>query len=68
MTIISQSLDNHYYYYLLLLELLCCDIHNLDITNERKEVLKTRIKNYTFSSFNSYNENGAPLNLTADKF
>ena len=32
------------------------EIHNLDITNEKKEVLKTRIKDFAFSSFNSYNE------------
>ena len=45
-------------------ELLYRDIHNVDITNEKKEVLKTRIKYCAFSSFNSYNENSAPLNLT----
>ena len=49
-------------------ELLCRDIHNLDITNEKKEVLKTKIKDCAFSSFNSYNENGAPLNLTPEEF
>ena len=54
--------------YLLLFELLYRDIHNLDITNEKKEVLKTRIKDYAFSSFNSYYENGAPLNLTPEEF
>ena len=54
--------------YLLPFELLYRDIHNLDITNEKKEVLKTKIKNCAFSSFNSYNENGAPLNLTPEEF
>ena len=54
--------------YLLPFELLYRDIHNLDITKEKKEVLKTRIKDCAFSSFNSYNENGAPLNLTSEEF
>ena len=36
-------------------------------TNERTEVLKTRIKDCAFSSFNSYNENGVPLNLTTEE-
>ena len=54
--------------YLLPFELLYRDIHNLDITNEKKEVLKTKIKDCAFSSFNSYNENGAPLNLTPEEF
>ena len=54
--------------YLLPFELLYHDIHNLDITNEKKEVLKTRIKDCAFSSFKSYNENGAPLHLTPEEF
>ena len=54
--------------YLLPFELLYCDIHNLAINNEKKEALKTRIKDCAFSSFNSYNENGAPLNLTPEEF
>ena len=54
--------------YLLPFELLYRDIHDLDFTNENKEVLKTRIKDYTFSSFNSYNENSGPLNLTPEEF
>ena len=54
--------------YLLPFELLYHDIHNLDITMEKKEVLKTRIKDCTFSSFSSYTENGTPLNLTPEKF
>ena len=41
--------------------LLYRDTHNLDITNEKTEVLKTRIKDCACSSFNTYNENGAPL-------
>ena len=53
---------------LLPFELLYCYIHNLDITNEKKEVLKTRIRDCVFSSFNSYNENGAPLTLTLREF
>ena len=54
--------------YLLPFELRYRDIHSLDITNEKKEYLKTRIKDCVFSSFNSYNENGAPLNLTPEEF
>ena len=38
-------------------------MQNLDNTNEKKEVLKTKITNCAFSLFNFYNENGAPLNL-----
>ena len=53
--------------YLLPFELLYRAIHNLDITNEKKEVLKPRIKDCTFSSFNSYNENDEPLNLTPEE-
>ena len=37
-----------YAYYLLPFELLYRDIHNLDITNEKKQVLKTRIKDCVF--------------------
>ena len=54
--------------YLLPFELLYRDIHNLDSTNEKKEVLKTRIKDCAFSSLNSYNENSPPLNLTPEEF
>ena len=36
-------------------------------TNEKKEILKTRIKDCAFPSFNSYNENGVPLNLTTEE-
>ena len=43
--------------YLLPFELSYRDIHNLDITNEKKEVLKIRIKDFVFSSFNFHNEN-----------
>ena len=53
--------------YLLPFELLYRYIHNLDITNEKNKVLKTRIKDCAFSLFNSYNENGAPLNLTSEE-
>ena len=45
-----------------------CDIHNLDIIKEKKEVLKTRTKDCAFSSFNSYNENGTPLKFTLEEF
>ena len=53
--------------YLLPFELLYRDKHNLDITNEKKEVLKTRMKDCAFSSFNSYSENVAPLNLSREE-
>ena len=65
-SILPKTLE--YVDYLLPFELLYRDIHNVDITNEKKEVLKTRIKDCAFSSFNSYNENSAPLNLTAEEF
>ena len=48
--------------------LLYCDLHNLDITNEKKGILKTTFKDCVFSSFNSYRENGKPLNLTPEEF
>ena len=54
--------------HLLAFELFYRDIHSLDITNEEKEFLKTWITDWAFSSFNSYNENGAPLNLTSEEF
>ena len=54
--------------YLLPFELLSRDIHNVDISNVKKEVLKTRIKHCAFFSFNSYNQNEIPLNLTPGKF
>ena len=53
---------------LLSFELLYRDTHNLDITNEKKETLKTRINDCAFCSSNSYKENGAPLNLTPEEF
>ena len=34
----------------------------------KKRSIKTRIKDHAFSSFNSYNESGAPLNLTREEF
>ena len=54
--------------YLLPFELLSRDIHNVDISNVKKEVLKTRIKDCAFFSFNSYNQIEIPLNLTPGKF
>ena len=54
--------------YLLLFELFYRDIHNLDVTNEKKEVLKARIKDCAFSLFNSYNENSPHLDLTPEEF
>ena len=55
-------------WFLLSFELLYRDIRNLDISNEKKEVLKTRITDCAFSLFNSYNENEALLNLTPEEF
>ena len=40
----------------------------MDITSEKIKVLKTSIKDCAFSLFNSYNENGAPSNLTPEDF
>ena len=54
--------------YVLLFELFYHDIHNLDVTNEKKELLKARIKDCPFSLFNSYNENSPHLDLTPEEF
>ena len=43
-------------------------IRSITVLLKRKKVLKTRIKDCAFSSFNPYDENGAPLNLTSEKF
>ena len=64
-TIPDKTLE--YAGYLLPFELLYRDKHNLDITNEKKEVLKIRMKDFAFSLFNSYSENGAPLNLSREE-
>ena len=64
-TIPDKTLE--YAGYLLPFELLYRDKHNLDITNEKKEVLKIRMKDCAFSLFNSYSENGAPLNLSREE-
>ena len=54
--------------FFLLFELLYRDIQNLDVTYQKKQLLKVAIKDSAFSSFNSYNKNGAPLNLTKEEF
>ena len=43
-------------------------MQNLDVTYQKKQLLKLAIKDSAFSSFNSYNKNGAPLNLTKEEF
>ena len=53
---------------LLPFELLYHDIQNLDVTDQKKQLLKARIKDSALSSFNSYNKNNAPLNLTKEEF
>ena len=54
--------------FLLLFELLYCDIQNLDSTDQKKQLLKFRIKDSALSSLNSYNKNSASLNLTKEEF
>ena len=48
--------------FLLSFELLYRDIQNLDVTDQKKQLLKASIKDSALSSFNSYNKNNAPLN------
>ena len=54
--------------FLLPFELLYCDIQNLDVTDQKKQLLKARIKDSALSSFSSYNKNSAALNLTKEEF
>ena len=49
-------------------ELLYRDIQNLEVTDQEKQLLKPRVKDSALSSFNSYNKNSAPLNLTREEF
>ena len=44
------------------------DIQNLDVTDQKKRLLKARIKVIGLSSFSSYNKNSAALNLTIEEF
>ena len=43
-------------------------MQNLDVTDQKKQLLKAKIKDSALSSFNSYNKNSAPLNLTKEEF
>ena len=52
--------------FLLPFELLYRDIQTLDVTDQKKRLLKARIKDSALSSFISYNKNSAPLNLTKE--
>ena len=54
--------------FLLPFELLYRDIQNLDVTDQKKQLLKARIKDSALSSFSSFNKNSAALNLTKEKF
>ena len=56
-----------YSVFLLLFYFLYCDIQNLDVTDQKKQLLKSRVKDSKFSSFNSCNKNSAPLNLTKEE-
>ena len=49
-------------------ELLYCDIQNLDVTNQRRQLLKARTKDGALSLFSSYNKNSAALNLANEEF
>ena len=55
--------------FLLPFELLYRDIQNLDVTDQKKQLLKARIKDSALSSFSSYNNNNsAALHLTKEEF
>ena len=54
--------------FLLPFELLYRDMQNLDVTDQKKQLLKARIKDSALSSYISYNKNSAPLNLTKEEF
>ena len=54
--------------FLLPFELLYRDIQNLDVIDQKKQLLKARIKDGALSSFSSYNKNSAALNLTKEEF
>ena len=54
--------------FLLPFKLLYCELQNLDVTDQKKQLLKARIKDSAFSSLNSYIKNSAPLNLTKEEF
>ena len=48
-------------------ELLYCDIQNLDVTDQKKQFLKDKIKDSALSSFYII-KNSAPLNLIKEEF
>ena len=54
--------------FLLPFELLYRDIQNLDVTDQKNQVLKATVKDSAVSSFSSYNKNSAALNLIKDEF
>ena len=54
--------------FLLPFELLYRHIQNLDVTDQKKQLLKARIKDSALSPFSSYNKNSAALNLTKEEF
>ena len=45
-------------------EPLYSDIQNLEVIDQKKQLLKAKIKDSALSSFNSYNKNSVPLNLS----
>ena len=57
-----------YFDFLLPFELLYRGIQNLDVTDQKKQLLKARIKDIALLSFSSYNKNKAALNLTKEEF
>ena len=54
--------------FLLPFELLYRDIQNLDVTDQKKQHLKARIKDSALSPFSSYHKNSPSLNLTKEEF
>ena len=53
---------------LLPFEILYRGIQNFVVAGQKKQLLKTRINDSALSSFNSYNKNSLPLNLTKKVF
>ena len=41
-------------------------LENLYVTDQKKQLLKARMKDIVLSSFNSYSKNSTPLNLTKE--
>ena len=52
---------------LLPFKVLCCEIQNLQVTDQKIQLLKASIKKSEHSPFNSYTKNNVALNLTKEE-